>query len=474
MASIEKRIGKNGEITFRITVCAGLGSDGRKIRKRIKFVPDKGMNEKQAEKAALKQSILYEQQIESGYELDDNRTFAEYADYVLDLKLRNGLKQSTYDRYLTMLPEINNEIGHLRLRDIRPMHLNNLYSRLMKPGSRKVKPKAVLKGDIVPLLKEYNLTRTAVAEAIGVGASTVFALAKHRPIYKETAEKVADLLGKRYSDLFRPVGGEGKPLSSKTVLEYHRLIGSILTQAEKEMIVPYNAARKATPPKGEQKQVNYFQPAQVCEILEALESEPIMWQVLVHMLMITGARRGEIAGLKWSKIDFERRMVKVDSALLQSSAIGLYETTTKTGNTRYIPLPEETIKILELYRGAQSDLRLAMGDRWQESDYVFTREDGSPVRPDCITQWLSDFSSRHGLPHINPHAFRHTAASVLISRGSDIVTVSKMLGHAKVSTTEDIYSHVIEETKQLASNLLAEVYYRGKTERPSVVPKWSP
>ena len=97
--------------------------------------------------------------------------------------------------------------------------------------------------------------------------------------------------------------------------------------------------------------------------------------------------------------------------------------------------------------------------------YVFTREDGSPIRPDCITQWLADFSRRHGLPHINPHAFRHTAASILISRGTDIVTVSKMLGHSKVTTTEDIYSHVIEESKVSASNLLADVFFRerGKT-----------
>ena len=142
------------------------------------------------------------------------------------------------------------------------------------------------------------------------------------------------------------------------------------------------------------------------------------------------------------------------------ATVGIYESTTKTGNTRYIPLPQETIDLLHRYRAVQDDLRQTMGDRWQESDYVFTREDGSPVRPDCITQWLNKFSRRHGLPHINPHAFRHTAASVLISQGSDIVTVSKMLGHAKVSTTEDIYSHVIEESKQLASNLLADVFFR--------------
>ncbi len=461
MASIEKRIGKNGELSYRITVCGGFDSEGNRIRTRMNYTPDRGLSEKQADKAAQKQAFQFEQQIDSGYALDDNRTFAEYAEYVLELKLRNGMKRSTYERYLTMLPDIKREIGHLHLRDIRPMHLNNFYNRLMQPGFRKLKPKAVLTKDLVPLMKERRLSRIKIAQEVGVGATTIGVLVRHDAILKETAEKVAALFGMRYSDLFRTLDEVSEPLSSKTVLEYHRLIGSVLTQAEKEMIVPYNAARKASPPKSQQKQVNYFQPAQVCEILNALENEPIQWQVLTHMLMITGARRGEIAGLKWSKIDFDRCTVKVDSALLQSSTVGIYETSTKTGNTRYIPLPQETIDLLERFRAEQDDMRRAMGDRWQESDYVFTREDGSPVRPDCITQWLNKFSRRHGLPHINPHAFRHTAASVLISKGSDIVTVSKMLGHAKVSTTEDIYSHVIEESKQLASNLLADVFYHG-------------
>ncbi len=474
MASIEKRKSKNGKLSFHITVCAGFDQTGRKVRKRMTYVPENGMSEKQAEKAAQKQAFLFEQQLEAGFVLDDNRTCADYTQYVLDLKLRNGMKRSTYERYLTMLPDINNGIGHLRLRDIRPMHLNSFYNRLMQPGSRKLKPKAVLTKDLVPLMKERKLSRMKIAEEVGVGATTINALVKRNPVYKETAEKVAVLLGVKYSDYFRTSKETSQPLNSKTVLEYHRLIGSVLAQAEKEMIVPYNAARKASPPKRQPKQANYFQPAQVCEILEALESEPILWQLLTHMLMITGARRGEIAGLKWSKIDFDRRTVKVDSALLQSSTVGIYESTTKTGNTRYIPLPQETIDLLHRYRAVQDELRQAMGDRWQESDYIFTREDGSPVRPDCITQWMGDFSRRHGLPHINPHAFRHTAASVLISQGSDIVTVSKMLGHAKVSTTEDIYSHVIEESKQLASNLLADVFFRGKAGKIAAVPSQSP
>ena len=71
-------------------------------------------------------------------------------------------------------------------------------------------------------------------------------------------------------------------------------------------------------------------------------------------------------------------------------------------------------------------------------------------------------ATRHGLPHVNPHAFRHTAASVLIANGTDITTVSKILGHSSVSTTENYYSHLIEAAKAAASDTLSDVLIRRK------------
>ena len=88
--------------------------------------------------------------------------------------------------------------------------------------------------------------------------------------------------------------------------------------------------------------MNPFQPVQVCDILAALEDEPLKWQLITHLLMATGARRSEITGLKLTKFDMEKHRLKVDTALLSSTKIGIYETTTKTSNQRYIPLPDET------------------------------------------------------------------------------------------------------------------------------------
>ena len=84
------------------------------------------------------------------------------------------------------------------------------------------------------------------------------------------------------------------------------------------------------------------------------------------------------------------------------------------------------------------------------------------MKPDSITGWLRDFSKRHNLPHINPHAFRHTVASVLLANGTDIVTVAAQLGHASTSTTENFYAHIIEENKAKASECIADVLLRKK------------
>ena len=226
--------------------------------------------------------------------------------------------------------------------------------------------------------------------------------------------------------------------------------------------MPYNAASKATPPTVERKKPNYFQPEQITAILEALESEPEKWRVLTHLLIVTGCRRGEIAGLKWEKVNLESGRLEISANLCYSKALGIYETTTKTGSTRFVNVPAETVTMLRRYKVSQAELQLANGDRWNDTGYLFTQDNGKPINPTSITAWMKKFSKKHELPHVNPHAFRHSVASILIANGTDIVTVSKQLGHSQVSTTGDIYSHVIDEAKAQATECIADIMLRKR------------
>ena len=361
MATIEKLTGKTGT-SYRITVSGGFDTQGKRIRHRTTFKPSAGMTERQIQKAVQRAAADFERSIEQGYALDNRQTFAEYAAYVIDLKERTGVRSTTLDRYRDLLGRINAAIGHIKLADLRPQHLNSFYKNLAEPGIREGGNTATVKIDMVKWLKAHKISRAAIAEAAGISAATVGVAVRGQPIRESTAEAIAAAMGKKVAEVFT-VEKNTAPLSDKTVLEHHRLISTILTQAEKEMLVPYNAAAKATPPRVEKHDPNYFQPEQITAILDALETEPLKWQLITHLMIVTGCRRGEIMGLKWDKVDFDHSRVKIDRALVATKSKGVYEGATKTSDIRYLNLPRETMELLRQHKREQLRLQLANGDR---------------------------------------------------------------------------------------------------------------
>lgn len=192
----------------------------------------------------------------------------------------------------------------------------------------------------------------------------------------------------------------------------------MLEQALKEGLVAINVAKRATLPKVEQKEVNYFQPDQLDAIREALEHEPLKWKALVHMLLITGARRGEVLGLKWRNVDFENSRVYICNSVLYSADIGVYESTPKTEKSkRYIYLPCETMQLLREYRAWQDGERLRLEGYYPDRGFVFAQDTGAPMHPDSVTDYLKKLSKRYGLPHLNPPRFQaHNGLHALLQR----------------------------------------------------------
>ena len=269
----------------------------------------------------------------------------------------------------------------------------------------------------------------------------------------------AEHLNNLYSSLLKD--GENKrggKLSVRTVLGYHRFISMVLEQGVKEGIVPFAVSTRVELPKAEKKTPNYFQPSEITAIQDALETEHIRWRALIHLMMITGARRGEILGLKWNAVNLERKQLHICNNILYRPGIGVYEDTPKTERSeRFVSIPDETVTMLKEYRRWQSEHRLRLGAYYQDRGYLFAQDNGDPLHPDSVTSWCAKFSKRHGLPHINPHAFRHTAVSMLYFGGMDSVSIANRVGHAQVSTTQDIYGHVMEEADRRSADVLANI-----------------
>lgn len=394
MASIQERRNKEGKlISYSIRVHRGRGADGKQLKPwTATFDVLPTWTEKSARKKAEAFAATFEKECREGKTSDSRQKFAAYCEYVIDLKEQCGIKHSTIVRYRELTTRIYPAIGHIKLKELRTDHLNNLYVSLSKDGINK-----------------------------------------------------------------RTGGG----LSAKTIIEHHRLISTVLDQACKEQMIPFNPASNATLPKVTKKEVNYFQPEQIAAIREALELEPIKWKTIVHLLLITGARRGEILGLKWHEIDFDANKIHICNNILYTPDRGIYEDTPKTATSnRYVSVPAETMQLLKQYKAWQSTERMRLGEYYQNQDFVFAQDNGQPVHPDSVTDWLSKFSKRHSLPHINPHAFRHTMASMLYFNGVDSVSISKRLGHAQVSTTANIYAHVMAEADQRNADILAGVFLK--------------
>jgi len=124
------------------------------------------------------------------------------------------------------------------------------------------------------------------------------------------------------------------------------------------------------------------------------------------------------------------------------------------------------MELLRKHRDWYNELRKANGDRWQDTGFLYIQDNGKPAHPDSVGSWLRKFSTRHNLPHIKAHKFRHTMASLLYYSGVDGIAISKRLGHAKVSTTTDIYAHIIKQADEQAAECIADAILRPQ-QKPS-------
>ncbi len=459
MANISERRDKDGNIiSYQIRVFRGRDASGKRLKDyQMTWKPAPGMTPRQVKKELERQATLFEEACRNGQVSIEKPTFEKYANYVIELKQRNGAKAKTISRYRDILSRIIPELGPIKLTDLRAEHLNRFYAKLAEPGQRRDCERAVASTNIAAWLTRNKLSRAKLAAKANVAPASVSTAASGGTLSVETATKIAEAMGGSFKDCFKAVRSNDT-LSAKTILEHHRLISTILRQALKEGLVLYNVAERATPPKVPKHEAQAFEIADLEAIFEALKTEPLKWQVCVQLLIATGARRGEIMGLRWSCVDWKNNRLYLSENRVYTPETGAISTTLKTDESRYVTVSPAITKLLWRWRLEQMEHFSALNI--PAPLYVMTAEDGGPMHPDSPTDWLDKFSKRHGLPHIHPHAFRHTQASLLIAEHVDMLTVSKRLGHKKVSTTLDIYSHLLAKSDAEASDKIDELLYQ--------------
>lgn len=246
-----------------------------------------------------------------------------------------------------------------------------------------------------------------------------------------------------------------KKVKPNSVIHYHAVIHQALKYAMKTDLVPQNVAMKVDRPKKNDFQTVFLDAEELQKVFEALKGSKLELPVLVAAFY--GLRRGEVVGLRWDAIDFERNTITirhtVTSTLIDGKEQIIAQDSAKTKSSmRTLPLVGSFKAYFEEVKAAQELNKEVCGNcyNYQYDGYVFVDEMGNRITPDYLTTAFPAFLKRHGFKRMRFHDLRHSCASLLLANGVPLKQIQEWLGHSDFSTTANIYAH-LDYTSKLSS-----------------------
>lgn len=398
MPNITPRVNKNGEITsYTIRVYHGYDSKGKRLKPyTMSYKPAPGMTAKQIEKEVQRQATLFEEQCRNG-QIGANRNIklADFCQMYLDIKKDILAPRVLHDYSRTIDKLIIPLLGHIKLSELKPAHVQQFVQYLQ--GDVKQKRSGTLDADN-PKLSQSSIKR-----------------------------KLA-------------------------------VLQSILKQAVKLDIIPTNPANaeKLTLQKAVAPKIEIFTKQEAAEMLSCLEKEDLQFQVLVQLAIMTGARCGELVGLKFTDIDYSLNKITIERSAYKLPGQPIALKPPKDYEIRTITVNSYCIELVKLLRAEKNHEALRLGSQWHGEQWLFTQWNGEIMNPQTPSKQFSKFLAKNGLKHRKFHSLRHTSATLLLYGGVNLKQVQERLGHGDISTTNK-YLHCIAEADEEAANVLQDM-----------------
>ena len=459
MASI-KKIGNN----YKISVTTGRNANGNPTRKCMTYHPDPTMSEALQLEEARYQARLFEEKVKS-LVIDVNVKFGEYAQKCIEEKrLSGGITEKTYARYCELLRRINAEIGNVKVTDITPRHLRNLLVNLCSSVNGYTQSCYIATEAFHDAVRGKAVNRLATAS--GVNEKTIVRAKNGERIWQSSAEKLAKALGLVLDVAFRGDRQAKKPLAKKTIKEHFNLISGVMEYAVSEELIDRNPVKNLhNEMKNLRKQRRKKEiPLTVDElkaILAASKEEPLKWQCIIRLLMEIGDRRGAIVGIKLANIDNEKCTIHIcDTVLSIDGKIYEKDSTKNENGEREVYILPATMQLIEMLIAEREQMRIANGDRWHETGYLFTQDNGRPMHPDSVNDYLAKFSLKYGFRHLHPHLFRHSLTTLLTSNGMSVAAAAKAIGDTE-ETVIRYYDHAPDDSPKVARDTTGRVLHEN-------------
>jgi len=391
-------------VSYRIRVSDGYGVDGKQRFQTMTWKVPHGMTEKQSQKAAQAAAVDFEEQVRNGLAGSQRGLkFAEFVPMYLEIKKGSLSPRIHFEYERTLNDVIIPALGHIKLSELRPAHVQAFVNQLQ--------------GDV-----------------------------------------------RRKKD--GTIDEKNPKLSPATIRRKLTVLQSVLTQAVKLGLISQNPAdsKRLTLPKVTAPKIEIFSKQAAQKMLDCLESEPLQFQVLIQLAIMSGCRCGELCALKFSDFDYETCKMTVERSAYKIKGQPIAIKPPKDYEVRTITLNPYCIELVKLLQAEKRREAQRLGTYWKGGEWVFTQADGEIINPQTPTVQFSKFLERHGLEHKKFHALRHSSATLLLYGGANIKTVQQRLGHADIVTTNK-YLHVVAEADEQAANILQDMFITQK-KRP--------
>lgn len=245
-----------------------------------------------------------------------------------------------------------------------------------------------------------------------------------------------------------------KGLAPSTVIDVFKLLSNALETAVDDGLIVRNVADRVKLPKNPKPKINVLTAEQQNAFVQQAK-ETYMGELFIFDLC-TGMRLGELLGLKWNDIDFEKKQLKVARTLRKvkdpdkpTEMWHLEFGTTKTeASERTIPLNETAIKILLDVQKQQELNKEKASIAYEDDDLVFCTKLGRPLGPNNMLRTFNSICDKIGVVGLHPHCLRHTFATRGAENNVDVRVMQNFLGHASIKQTADTYTHVLKDLKR--------------------------
>lgn len=262
--------------------------------------------------------------------------------------------------------------------------------------------------------------------------------------------KLKDITTPKITEFYKTLvqlTSERPALKTITVKKIHTILSSVFHCAVKQGFVENNPCKNAIRPRIEYHEKLFLNEEQAKHLMEVTEDYSV-FNIIVRTLLYTGMRKGECLALRWEDIDFKNNLINVCNTLSYANGKRFLSEPKTKKSRRSIKISDNVVDMLLHHKYEEEKRVMKLGTQFLHPEMVFTTELGNYLDASYFNKKFKEFVSDNGLPPITTHDLRHCNATLLINAGIPLKIVSEHLGHCGVEVTANVYSHVLDKSKE--------------------------